>query len=308
MINKFSDSRDLPMHIPLRQGLQFVAKLGLFVLMVLSLAACKHQTTTIENVPLARVGDQFLYESDLKGLIPKNASARDSILICKSFVNKWIQTQLMVQQAEKNLPAEKLDFEKQLEEYRNSLISYQYESEYVKQHLDTVVTDSAMHQYYKQHLKDFELRENIVKMVYVVIDKNRDDSKKLARTFRKILLLPDSIMLDSLDKYAPTRVLAYSSDTNTWIPFNKVLKTIPIETYNQELYLKNHRNIRLIDENKVYLLKFVNFKIKDETSPIELEREFIRSIILNKRKTLLVKKLRKDIYQEAGKQKEYEIY
>ncbi len=285
-----------------------ILKVSLLALMFLAFSACKHRAIENENVPLARVGDQYLYESDIKGLIPKGATARDSILICKSYVKKWIQTQLMVQQAEKNLPAEKLDFEKQLEEYRNSLISYQYESEYVKQHLDTLVSDSTLHQYYTQHLKDFGLRENIVKMVYVILDKNRDDAKKLTRNFRKILRLPDSVMLDSLDKYAPTRVLAYSADTNSWIPFNQILKIIPIETYNQELYLKNHRNIQIVDENKVYLLKFVNFKIKDETSPFELEKAFIHSIILNKRKTLLVKKLRKEIFEEAGKQKDYEIY
>jgi len=292
----------------IRSHSSFPAMLVLLFMLAIVLFGCRNSGIQDKRIPLARVGDQYLYDIDLKGLIPENATARDSMLICKSYVNKWIHTQLMVQQAEKNLSSEKLDFEKQLNEYRNSLITYQYETEYVKQHLDTLVSDTAVSTYYKHHLKDFELKENIVKVVYVIFDKNRDDSKKLEKNFRHILTLPDSVMLDSLDKYAPTRVLGYSADTNSWVPFNEVLRVVPIETYNQELYLKNHRIIRLIDEDKVYLLKFVNFKIKDETSPIELEKKFIRSIILNKRKTLLVNKLRKDIFKDAGLHKEYEIY
>jgi len=280
--------------------------LALFALFTLN--SCHRHGNQTQDIPLAKVGDTYLYESDLQGIIPKDTSPRDSLLLCKSYINKWIQTQLMVQQAEKSLPSEKLDFEKQLEEYRNSLITYQYETEYVKQHLDTLISDQKVELYYQNHLKDFELKENIVKMVYVILDRKRTDIKLLEKKFRKILYLPDSLMLDSLDKFAPTRVLSYSADTNTWIPFNEILRVVPIETYNQELYLKNHRFIRLNDDNKLYLLKFVNFKIKDETSPLELESRFIRSIILNKRKTLLVKKLRKDILEQAGKNKEYEIY
>ena len=100
----------------------------------------------------------------------------------------------------------------------------------------------------------------------------------------------------------------FSTDTNTWIPFNRLLKVIPIETYNQSLYLKNHRIIKLKDEERIYLVKFVNFKIKDEISPEELESEFIQQIILNKRKTQMVRRLREEIFKHAVKQKEFEIY
>ncbi len=302
--------RQLPISLYRKQlpGLWLPGVLLLALLALSTLNSCHRHSTQTKDIPLAKVGDTYLYESDLQEIIPKGASPSDSLLLSKSYINKWIQTQLMVQQAEKSLPSEKLNFEKQLEEYRNSLIIYQYETEYVKQHLDTLVSDKKIKLYYQNHLKDFELKENIVKVVYVILDRKRSDFKLLKKNFEKILHLPDSLMLDSLDKYSPTRVLAYSADTNTWIPFNEILHVVPIETYNQELYLKNHRFIRLNDDNKLYLLKFVNFKIKDETSPLELESRFIRSIILNKRKTLLVKKLRKDILKQAGKNKEYEIY
>ncbi len=273
----------------------------------IGLSGCRHKSEAA-SAPLARVGDKYLYVNDMKGVIPENSSPRDSLLLCQSYINKWVRTQLLLQQAEKNLPEEKLDFQKRLEEYRNSLIIYQYETEYVRQKMDTVVTEQQVDDYYKSHLKDFQLKENIVKVIYVIIDRKRKDSPELEKNFRGMFHLPDSVLLDSLENYAPVMAESFSADTNNWISFNRLLKVIPIETYNQGIYLKNHRIIHLRDDEKIYLLKFVNFKIKDDISPEELEEHFIRQIILNRRKTKMINQLRDDIYKLAIKQKEFEIY
>jgi hypothetical protein len=268
---------------------------------------CRTKTDT-GKAPLARVGDTYLYVNDLKGLIPQGISPRDSIQFCQSYINKWVHTQLLLQQAEKNLPEEKLDFQKRLEEYKNSLIIYQYENEYVRQNMDTVVTQQEIDHYYKNHLKDFQLKENIVKVIYAVINRKREDAPHLNQVFWGMFHLSDSLLLDSLERYAPIMAETYSTDTNNWIPFNRLLRYIPVETYNQTLYLKNHRIIRLKDENRIYFVKFINFKIKDQTSPEELETRFIREIILNKRKTEMIRRLRNEIFHQALKQKKFEIY
>ena len=285
----------------------FVMMLFLAILTGIGLTGCKHKNKA-GDAPLARVGDKYLYVNDLKEMIPKGVSSRDSLLFCQSYINKWVHTQLLLHQAERNLPEEKLNFKKRLEEYRNSLIIYQYETEYVIQNMDTVVTDKQIDAYYKSHLKDFQLKENIVKAIYAIINRKREDSPQLERVFWGMFHLPDSVLLDSLENYAPVMAESFSTDTNNWIPFNQLLKVIPIETYNQDIYLKNHRIIRLKDKSKIYLLKFVNFKIKDDISPEDMETNFIRQIILNKRKTEMINQLRADIFKHAIKQKEFEIY
>ncbi|MBN2639227.1 MAG: hypothetical protein JXR65_09110 [Bacteroidales bacterium] len=277
-------------------------------LIIITFSSCKNQGRKNNDIPLARVDGKYLYESDLKGIFPKGISSKDSLVLTHNYIEKWVHTQLLLEQAEKNLPEDQLHFQKQLEEYRNSLITYAYENEYVKQNIDTTVTEKEIEDYYNSHLKDFELKENIVKIVYVILNKKKDNFLKQEKTFRKMFNLPDSVLLDSLEKYAPGRSLSFSSDTNNWIPFNDVVKVFPIETYNQEFYLKNHRIISLAGENKAYLIKFVNFKIKDENSPLELESGFIRSIIINQRKKALIYQLRKDIFEQASKQKLFEIY
>ncbi len=285
----------------------FLKLLLFFIAVVPVFLSCNRNLIEKEGIVLAQVGNSYLYEDDLKGLVPPGTSVYDSIRMVKSYIRKWVETRLIVEQAIKNLPEEKLNFDKQLEEYKNSLIIFQYETELVKQKLDTVVSESEIEAYYKSHLNDFELKENIVKAVYAVLP-NSAEGEDEAKHFKKILKLPDSLMLDSLEFYASNLDIPYSADTGNWIRFNDLLKKFPIETYNQELYLKNHRLINIKDEKNIYLIKFVNFKIKDETSPLDFEKDHIKSIIINKRKNALLKKMKNDILEKGIKEKLFVIY
>lgn len=274
------------------------------IILLFVLAGCRPGVSGNKGVVVARVFDDYLYESDLRGLVPENSSTLDSIAFVKNYTDQWIKTKLMIKQAEKNLTGQQLNFDKQLEDYKNSLIIYQYETELVRQKLDTVVTDGEIEKYYRQHLPDFELKENIVKVQYVIIDKQPELEDQFAALFK----LPDSLMTDSLEFYGKMYAKSYFLDTASWFRFDDLLTIIPIETYNQELFLKGHRFIRLSDDRFVYLLKFVNFRIKNDISPLDFKRNDIHDIIINKKKVALIKKLRADIYKKAILNKDFEVY
>ncbi|NOX86387.1 MAG: hypothetical protein GXO86_10570 [Chlorobi bacterium] len=272
------------------------------IFLVLVVAGCRPGASGDRGVVVARVYDDYLYESDLRRLVPDNISKLDSIAFV--YTDQWIKTRLMIRQAEKNLTDRQLNFDRQLEDYKNSLIIYQYETELVRQKLDTLVTEEEIEKYYHEHLADFELKENIVKVQYVILDKEEE----LEDEFKKLFSLPDSISTDSLEFYSKEYAVPYFLDTATWVRFDDLLATIPIETYNQELFLKGNRFITLSDDRFVYLLKFVDFRIKNDISPLDFKRNDIRDIIINKRKVDLIKKLRADIYKQAILNKDFEVY
>ncbi len=280
-------------------------KLILFAVFgLILLNACTYPLFKKEETVLARVGDEYLYEEELKDLIPEGTSPKDSIILVRNLVNNWVKTTLMVHQAEKNLTGRQLNFDQQLRDYKNSLITFKYESEWIKQNLDTVVSEEEIETYYKDHLSNFELKENIVKVLYVVLDKDAEQDLNINAVFN----LPDSLMLDSLEVLCEQYANLYYLDTSNWVRFSKLQKRIPVETYNQELFLKENKFVRLSKEEEVYLVKFFDYKIKDDISPLELEYDDIRNIIINKRKMELIKKMRNDIYQNALTNKEFEIY
>ncbi len=253
---------------------------------------------------LARVYKEYLYASELKGIIPPGTDPRDSISLVQNYVNNWVSRNLFLYKAKRNLRPEDMNFDKQLNEYRNSLIVYQYESKLVNQNLDTVVSESEIESYYNENIGNFQLKDNIVKAYYARFNEN---DPHLAR-IKKFFYSERPEYRDSLNKYIENYSDFYYLDDETWILFDDVLKFVPIKTYNEEAYLQNHRQIEVTEDPYIYFLNFSDFKIKEGVSPLSFEKDNIVQIILNKRKLEIISKMREEVFQTALKNNDFEIF
>ena len=253
---------------------------------------------------LARVYDDYLYESDLKGLVTAGTLPKDSLLITKNFIENWVRQRLVIQQAEKNLTSSQLDFTRQLDDYKNSLIIYTYENELVRQKLDTLITDDETQDYYDANQQNFLLKDNIVQIQYVKLPLKSAISKQI----KKLLSSDDPDDKNKLSELCEKNAADYFLDSENWLLFNDLLKQIPVKTYNQEEFLKNHRDLEYQDSMYVYLVRFKDFKIKESVSPLNFEKQRIRDIILNKRKIELIGRMQDDIFSNAQKKNVFEIY
>jgi len=92
------------------------------------------------------------------------------------------------------------------------------------------------------------------------------------------------------------------------VQFSDVLKNIPIKPYNEEDFLKKNKNINVSDSVFTYLLKIENYKTKNTLSPLSLEKNKIKHIIINKRKLMLIKQMENELYTNALKKNEIKIY
>ncbi len=279
-----------------------------FILLLLALLfnACEllqFKKPVSENV-VARAGSEYLYESDIKGLIASGTPPADSLNIVRNYVNTWIRQQLMVQKAKENINDDKNSFEKQLEEYRNSLIIYHYQTRLLEQALDTSVADAEIEKYYNENMSNFELKDHIVKFAYC---KMLEDSVQQIQKIRKILK-QDSLDIEEFEKYSAAHAVDFYYNVDKWMYFSDLQIMVPITTFDEEKYLRNNNYIEIKDSPIIYLLRFFDYKIKDGISPLILERENIRDIIINKRKLTFLQKMDQDIYEEAFKNNEIEIY
>ncbi len=278
-------------------------KNSLLFLLLLLATSCSYLDKSGDR-PVARVDDEYLYESDLTGLVAPGTSPTDSLNLIHNYIDSWIQRKILIYQAEKNLTEEQLDFSSQLEDYRNSLVVYAYENILVAQRLDTIVTDQEIETYYHDNQSNFLLKDNIVKINYVKIPVN---SKK-TRQIRRLFYSDDPDDKDKLADLCDQHEAEYFLDDDTWMIFDNVLKEIPIRTYNQEEFLKYRRSIEIQDSLCLYLAKFVDFKIKEGVSPLQFERDRIKSIIMNKRKIDLLNTMHQDVLNDAFRKNEIEIY
>ena len=89
----------------------------------LALISCQNSNGNGDKI-VATIYDKTLYQSDLQSIMYEGISYNDSIVRTKAFIDNWIRRQLVIHQAENNFDASELDFSKELEDYRNSLIIY----------------------------------------------------------------------------------------------------------------------------------------------------------------------------------------
>ncbi len=280
---------------------------GILLIIGILFSGCNLISTGDKGQVLAECYGKYLYRDELHGLISPGTSANDSIAITKQYIDNWIMQQVMLNQAENNLTADQKDFTEQLESYHNSLIIYAYESELVKQKLDTSITEQEIEQFYENNKQNFQLLENIVRVKYVKIPVVSAKPEFL-KTTAKLLKSSDTDDLDKLLDLCDKSLLTCYTNEEEWLRFGDLLNEIPIETDDQEGFLQNRIFYETKDSLYVYQVSFVEVKTKEGVSPLSLESEKIRSIILNQRKIELMDKMQNEVFQEALKNKKFTIY
>lgn len=266
--------------------------------------ACQNAAFKDNDRILARVYDVYLYKSELENLVPADASPADSISISQNFINNWVRNQLILYRAEKNLTSEQKDFSKLIQDYRNSLVIYEYETQLISQKLDTIVRNSEIEKYYNENQNNFRLNDNIVKAIYVKINeksKYLNKIKKLTRSIRE----EDR---DSLEYYCIRYAEDFGLIDHEWVTFDDLLLRVPIPIGNPETFLTKNTFVQHYDKPYWYFVNFLDHRLSESLSPLSLERENIRSVLLNKRKKLLIKKMQDEIYEQALKENNFEYF
>jgi hypothetical protein len=253
---------------------------------------------------IARAYDKYLYSDDVSRLITPGTGKNDSIQVVHNFIQSWIKQQVVLHKAEMNLDDEKKDVEEKLEEYRNSLITYTYETELIRQKLDTIVSESEIEKYYNDHRQNFELKDNIIKVLYLKV---RKDAPKLAkaREWYRSSSAKDRL---KLEEYCYQYASDFHLDDETWLLFDELLKRVPIKTYDKESFLRNNRLVETEDSSYIYLVNIKDMMIRDSMSPLSFVNDDIRVLIVNKRKLGLIQEMEKAAYDEAMRKNEFEIF
>ncbi|MCQ2321917.1 MAG: hypothetical protein MJZ91_11435 [Bacteroidales bacterium] len=275
---------------------------GLFCILILQ--SCNLKSSDSKGVVVAECYGKYLYESDLEGVVAPGTEGLDSLNRVNAFVDSWIRREVLLHQAEQNLSKEQLDFSKQIQEYRNSLVIYAYETQLAEQRLDTVVSDDEIAAYYEQHKDNFELRYTMVKAAYVIL---KSDCKQ-KEDFRKLMKESDTLMLQRLDIMATYYAASSYLDVDSWIRLDDLLEIIPIDIYNTESFLKKNRFVMFDKDDFTYMVRFEDYLMEETLSPLEIEKENIKSMILMKRKKDLLDDLKSKLYEKAAKDHTFEVY
>lgn len=271
---------------------------------LLLLAGCDYFQKSSKEVVVAECYGKYLYESDLIGLVPEGTPTMDSIQRVSTFIDSWIRREVLIHQAESNLNMEELDLKKQLDEYRNSLVIYAYETQLINQKLDTVLSEDEIAEYYEQHKEDFQLRNTMVRVAYVIIP---EDSKQKA-TFQKLMSDPDTLLLQNIDVLAMYYAAKSYLDVDHWMRLDELTNIVPIEIFNAESFLKKNKFVCFDMNEHTYMVRFVEYLLEESTSPLEMVRDNIKSVILAQRKQAMLERMKTALYEKAKRDRAFEVY
>lgn len=279
-------------------------KFLVLILVAGSLASCHKAPDKGEGKPLAKVYDKYLYNDDLKGVIPAEISDSDSASLARDFIEKWIRNELLLNKAEMNLSDEEKDVEGQINNYRSSLLIYAYQQRYLGQNLDTVVTEQEIEAYFKANQPNFLLEEPLMKGFYIKVPVSAPDIHKLRQWYRS----DDKETINKLEGYCFAHATVYDHFNDGWVNLNEVLRMIPGngESFINTLRYRNYLEVK--DNNFYYFLYVKETAAEGSISPFELVRDDIHYIILNKRKVQVIDELERNIYSDAQNHEHFIIY
>jgi len=279
----------------------------LLLILLIGLYSCSFvKKNTPVKKPVARAFDVYIYQSDIEGIVPKSTKPADSVKIMNEYLTRWMQQQVIVHQALNNLDPKQIDFTRQIEDYKNSLIIYEYDKELIKEKLDTNINEQELEDYYNQNKKDFQLKNDIVKIIYVKVPNKTTGQDKLKGWINSTNIKDR----EKLATFCYQSASNYFLDDNVWLMFDDVLKEIPIETYNEDIFLQNNNNriVQISDTNSTYYLGIKGYMIKNSISPLSFEKDNIKKILLNKRKMDLVEKMKLNSFEQAQVHNDVELY
>ena len=270
------------------------------VILTSLLAACNHGKPR----PVARSFDQFLYPEDLQGVVPRGVTGADSTQLVRAYIEQWSRQQALLHHAQRNVNINTDRLDRQVEEYRNGLIVYEYEQALVSQKLDTVVTDSEIKQYYESRKDLFILKQPILKVSYIQL---RSDAPELERV-KRLFVSTDFEEQDVLEKYCARYASQYELHDTSWHYVDELVKKIPLSKIGEDNFDQKGRIFEIIENNELYLIILHDSKSRDTHSPLPLVESNIRNLILNKRKIDLIDQMQRSIVDDAREKNNIEIY
>jgi hypothetical protein len=264
--------------------------------------ACSPKTGK-DDRPVAKVGDKYLYFSELSDIFPKGCSRDDSAALAKLYIDNWIKTRLMLKRAELNLSGEQLDISEEIETYRTSLLIYKYEDHLLQEKLDTTVHESEIQSYYDANITNFSSDEYVVRAIYIKLPANAPNQWRV----RQWYMSDAEKDIQSLTDYCRSYADGFNFFDNEWVAWAEVVRELPQKDAATK-QLAQYNRIEQQDGEFNYYVRIREKRAPGDTAPLVFVRNKVKSIIINKRKLKFVSELEKNIYNDALAKKQFEIY
>lgn len=274
----------------------------LFLILVGGLTIACQADKQSTSPPLAKVNDKFLYRSDFDKWIENNNFTKDSSYL-DEYIETWLVQQILIEEAlDANL--DRL-IKQKVENYKNRLLVYEYQENYIQENLDTLVTDEDVEEYFETNKASLKLRNHLVKGFIIKIDKSKRATIRTLRSYIKRSTLEEiePILIQTVIEKADD----YRFFTEQWIKFKELYFIMPqLSKFKVPNFVRNSKLQTYQNDDYTFLIQIYDYKLIGDTPPFNFVESLIINNILSQRKITLIEKLKRDILDLQ--RENYEIY
>ena len=275
----------------------------LFMCCAFTFIACTKKPVQVEETALLEVEGKFLYLEDLQHVIPPNANKKDSAEYAEKYIRQWVTNVLMYENAKRNVTNQQ-EIDDLVEDYRKSLTIHQYQRLMIEQKAPKEVTEEQINAFYKEFGDQLLLKENVIRGLLLIVPIN---APKIANV-RSWVQSANTKSIESIEKYSIQNAISYDFFAEKWTPLSEVLKKIPIQISDPKSFIANNRFYEVKDSSQHYLLRISSFKTAGQIEPLEMARERISNILLNKYKSEFIQQFESDLYKDAIEKEKVVFY
>lgn len=271
------------------------------ILIAILLSSCNELTSIKNDKLVSRVGENYLYESE----IPDFSLYEDSLIRKKVFIDSWAREKILFDLSLVNLDQKSIiNLDELIERYKRDLYINSYKDILINSMVDSIISDSEIDEYYDKNLNKFKLNEDLIKFRFVKIPLDNINLNKI----RNGLIRYSSFDMELIDSLS-FQLASYNLNDSLWISKRDFFNQVDFVNYeNQKKYVKKGQLISKRDSMYVNLLFIDDILQANSVAPRSYLTDRIKSTIYNNRKILLIKELNKEIINDAIKSKKYELY
>ena len=216
------------------------------------------------------------------------------------FIDNWCEEQALKEELKIQDITKSELVEMRSQAFMGDLSKYYLEEKKFYKEIDSIVTEKQFLSYYNQHKNEFALQDYIVKALYLKIPKEVKEIEKIKACF----LLKNDKDIAQVNSYAKLYAEDFYFDDKQWIYFNDLTKDIPIGKYNKDNIVLNRTKTYFEDNEFVYFINIIDFKVKDATPPLDFLKNQMKEIIVAQRMNDIREKKEVKLIQNIKKKHE----
>ena len=248
---------------------------------------------------VAQVYQYKLYTSEVQAGMPSGLSQEDSLSLVRDFIDNWVKEKLVLHEAERYLSPKEKNFDREMTEYRNSLLMQKYlDKVWLKDTSNNAISDQEIVDFARSLDDRYTVEKEIVRVNYVkmptqsnLLPKVRemlfDEGQRLEQKDVLVAMLGDSI--------------EYLLDDDEWLYLDDLQNEVAFQIDVQKLAGSAQQIEKEVGENTV-LLVILDYLSQRSVNETKEERAAASMLLTNQRRAQFINDYIQQLYDKALKE------